>query len=464
MYKQKYCVDGNTCRLFAKPLKNTAVDDGQLIRLFEYFGSNIIEYLTSNVGHITSGCALKNSKYLDTVSTPESIYIDGLFYTDMNSKMAENYKEQSIFFNGFNEETPLAKFEWIKFISVFYGKEKEASDIFEAVAFQYICNKNLVLNNNLFARLRVAWLTSQAPNNEKWVTDDYEYVKNLLADIGVTITHEKEISSYKDVKKVLNQSHFLVDISSSSSGDYTINDFYDQYRYDADDKLLLLQEQNIIRNDATQTEEGIRVWENDYVAFPHLVLLDLIYWFHPKLFFENDYNANIVKKLYGGISLNDDIPSLNTDNDIPNVENNSTTTTNATDVNNIQENANLRKRAHTTHSVSSYWFRNIPRDTNIKKEPNDRCPSLLSEYVTNNICLSDSSFSGDYDEYAKFDNVMTQFKKYALIYYPIIGIVVIASVILGFIFLRYYKRRQLDKKGFSDNQKVVNDNAGFVEF
>ena len=26
----------------------------------------------------------------------------------MNSKMAENYKEQSIFFNGFNEETPLA--------------------------------------------------------------------------------------------------------------------------------------------------------------------------------------------------------------------------------------------------------------------------------------------------------------------------------------------------------------------
>jgi len=165
MYKQKYCVDGNTCRLFAKPLKNTAVDDGQLIRLFEYFGSNIIEYLTSNVGHITSGCALKNSKYLDTVSTPESIYIDGLFYTDMNSKMAENYKEQSIFFNGFNEETPLAKFEWIKFISVFYGKEKEASDIFEAVAFQYICNKNLVLNNNLFARLRVAWLTSQAPNN-----------------------------------------------------------------------------------------------------------------------------------------------------------------------------------------------------------------------------------------------------------------------------------------------------------
>jgi len=40
------------------------------------------------------------------------------------------------------------------------------------------------MGNNLFARLRVAWLTSQAPNNEKWFTNDYEYFKNLLAYAG----------------------------------------------------------------------------------------------------------------------------------------------------------------------------------------------------------------------------------------------------------------------------------------
>jgi hypothetical protein len=468
-YIDKYCVNGNTCRVFSKPLRNTGVDSAQLIRLFEYLGSDIIEYLTPAVGHITSGCAFKNAKFIEATSTPESIYIDGLFYTDPKSKMAQAYKDQSILFNGFNEDTPLARFEWIKFISVFYGKEKEASDIFESVAFQYVCNKNLIMGNNLFARLRVAWLTSQAPNNEKWFTNDYEYFKNLLADAGATLSNENEITSYKDVKDTLTKSHFLVDISSGSSGDYTINDFYDQYRYDVNDNLLLLKEQNILRNDASQTEDGIKVWENDYAAFPHLVLLDLIYWFHPKLFFENDYNANIVKKLYAGISLNDDFPSdtpTDTGLDQTNQTNQTVVTGNstATDSNNIQNNEKLRKRYHITHSVSSYWFRNIPRDTNIKRIPNNRCPSLLSEYVSNNICLSDASFSGDYDEYAKFDDVMTQVKNYAVIYYPIIGVVVLASLIIGFIFIKIYRKRQLERKGYNDSQKILHDTEGFVEF
>jgi len=462
-YKDKYCSNGSTCRMFSRPLKNTAVDSAQLIRFFEYLGGDIIQYLTPAVSHITSGCAYKNARYIESTSTPESIYIDGFFYSDPSSKMAQAYKEQSIFFNGFNENSPLAKFEWIKFISVFYGMEKEASDIFDSVAFQYICNKNLIMNNNLFARLRVAWLTSQSPEDEKWITTDYEYVKNILADVGATISHQKEITSYKDAKEVLAKSHFLIDISSHSSSEYSINDFYDQYRYDKDDKLLLLQEQNIIRNDATQTEDGIKVWENDYMAFPHLVLLDLIYWFHPKLFFENEYNANIVKKLYGGISVNDDLSNVkNTDKPTeqkPIVQANTTSVDDA-----AKETAKLRKRNHISHSISSYWFRNVPRDTNIKREPNNRCPSLLYEYTSNNICLSDANFSGDYDEYAKFDDVMTQVKEYAIIYYPIIGAVVLLSLILGFVFLRLYKKRQLEKKGYSDNQKILHDTEGFVEF
>ena len=74
--------------------------------------------------------------------------------------------------------------EWIKFISVFYGLEKEATKIFETITYQYVCNRDLILKNSYFARLRIAWLTSQAPNNEKWYTPDYEYVKSLLADAG----------------------------------------------------------------------------------------------------------------------------------------------------------------------------------------------------------------------------------------------------------------------------------------
>jgi len=453
-YKDVYCSNGNSCRLFAKPLKVTAVDDSQLIRFFEYLGTTLVNYL-GNVGHITSGCAYSNAKYILQDNTPETIPIDGLFYTDLNSRLAQTYKEQSIYFNGINEPTPLAKFEWIKFISVFYGMEEQATKIFESVEFQYNCNKNLIANNNYFARLRVAWLTSQSPNNEKWLTNDYDYVKNLLADAGATLSNDKEITSYKKVKETLSKSHFLIDISSGSSGEYTLTDFYDQYRYNVDDDLMLLKEQNIIRNDASRSDDGVRTWEDDYMAFPHLVLLDLIYWFHPRLFFENDYNSNIVKKLYGGVSVNEDTTN----------QNNTQTTINGnnTDANNVQGNE-LRKRFHVSHSVSSYWFRNIPKDTNFRIQPKTRCPSLLSEYVTNDICLSDVSFKGDYDEYAMFDDVMTQVKNYAIIYYPIIGVVSIISLVFAYIFLKMLRKRQLERKGYNDSQKILHDTEGFVEF
>jgi len=333
--------------------------------------------------------------------------------------------------------------------------EKEATDIFEKVLVQYNCNRDLIQKNNLFARLRVSWLTSQAPNNEKWFTNDYDYVKEILADAGATLNHEKEITSYKKAKAALEQSHFLIDISSGSSGEYKITDFYDQYRYDVNDDLLLLREQNIIRNDAARSIDGVRTWEDDYMAFPHLVLLDLIYWFHPRLFIDNEYNSNIVKELYGG-----DV-TQNTQEDAS--VNESIVNGNSTDTAGAGEN-NLRKRNHVSHTISSYWFRNIPRNTNFKIVPKDGCPSVLSKYVTNNICLSDMYFKGDYDEYAAFDDVMTQVKNYAIIYYPIIGAVVVFSLILGYIFLRMYRRRQLEKKGYNDNQKILHDNEGFVEF
>ena len=136
------------------------------------------------------------------------------------------------------------------------------------------------------------------------------------------------------------------------------------------------------------------------------------------------------------------------------ISNNNSTETNSN---------NLKKRIHITHTISSYWFRNIPKDTSFRTEPKDRCPSLLSEYIDTNICLTDAGFRGDYDEYAMFDNVVTQVKNYAIIYYPIIGIVSVASLILAYLFLKCFKRHQLEKKGYNDNQKILNDNEGFVE-
>jgi len=460
-YKDIYCSDGNSCRFFSKPLRRTAVDNSQLIAFFEYLGSDLIKFL-GNVGHTTSGCVNKNNyMFLEAKDTPEDLPIDGFFYTDLNSKFATTYKEQSIYFNGINENSPMAKFEWIKFISVFYGLEKKATEIFENVLAQYNCNRDLIQNNALFARLRIAWLTSQAPNNEKWFTNDYEYVKALLADAGATLTNEKEITSYKKVKETLSQSHFLVDISSGSSGEYKITDFYDQYRYDINDDLPLLKEQNIIRNDASRSEDGVRTWEDDYMAYPHLVLLDLIYWFHPRLFLDIEYNTNIVKKLYGITTIQDAasvIQSITGGNSTVTENNTNTNTTQAVEQN------KLRKRNHVSHTVSSYWFRNIPRNTNFKIVPKDGCPTLLSQYVTENICLTDMDFKGDYDEYAAFDDVMTQVKNYAIIYYPIIGTVIVISLILGFIFLRWLRKRQLARKGFNDDQKILHDTDGFVQF
>jgi len=200
------------------------------------------------------------------------------------------------------------------------------------------------------------------------------------------------------------------------------------------------------------------------MAFPHLVLLDLIYWFHPRLFLESQYNSNIVKKLYGEAPVQDAASVIQSITGGNSTVSNTTEATGAVDNTQAVENNQLRKRSHVSHTVSSYWFRNIPRNTNFKVVSKDGCPSVLSEYVKENICLTDIDFKGDYDEYAAFDDVMTQVKNYAIIYYPIIGVVTVISLILGYIFLKMLRRRHLEKKGFSDNQKILNDNEGFVEF
>ena len=67
-----------------------------------------MKYL-GNVNHITSGCAFKNAKFLNESSTSDEIItIDGFFYTDINSNFVQTYKDQSIYINSLNENTPLS--------------------------------------------------------------------------------------------------------------------------------------------------------------------------------------------------------------------------------------------------------------------------------------------------------------------------------------------------------------------
>lgn len=445
-YKEKYCSNGKICRMFAKPLKNTVIDSPEIARFIEYFDEelSLIKYF-GNVQKITSGCTYSGTKYLTENDSDTTVTVDGIFYTNSSSIFVQKFKNYSIYFGAENEETPLARFEWIKFLSIFYGKEIEATEVFNAVEKQYNCNKEMVLNNSRFAKLRVAWLSSYSPRKESWLVPDPKYAKNLLSDAGATISTETEITLFKDLHEILKKSHFLIDSSASSIAEFSMDDIFDQYHYRLDSDLLLLTHNNILKNDATRSMEGFSVWDNDYMAFPHLVLLDMLYWFHPRLFFGDESNFNIISNFYNLATFDN------------------STTYQINNINSTKSSPTKRSFLYQNSQTSGYWFRNLALNNDYKTNNETECPSRLHKFLASNVCLSDKHFYGDYDDYAAFDSIISQIKNYSVLYYHIIGFVCLLSVILAFVFLKLYRKHLHKRREFSDGHKVNGKNEGFVE-
>jgi len=184
--------------------------------------------------------------------------------------------------------------------------------------------------------MRVVWL-NKVPNQDLWIMNDSLYKTNLLNDAGAEVLSIKE-SSVESLHEVLKNAHFVIDDTDSSYDDSPMDEFEKNYKYDENSKknVNFIMKRNILRNDGARSSNNISSWDEDYLVYPHLLLVDLIYWFHPKLPIDKYFRFEIGNNVYD----------------------------------------------------HHYWFRNIATESPIHMTSNTKCPTEMPDILTQNICIN----------------------------------------------------------------------------
>ena len=177
------------------------------------------------------------------------------------------------------ESHPLGRAEWIKFLGLFTGREKEAEEIFTALEKRYL--SLAALSNNVKYRPTVVRGT---PFSGRWyVAGGKSYVGTFLHDAGADyIFKETQFTGSRpmDIELVYER---------GQAAEFWVNcgvwQNLDQARR-ADPRFAAfksLQDGRVYNNNLRVNEQGGNdYWESGVMA-PDLVLADMIHIFHPEL-------------------------------------------------------------------------------------------------------------------------------------------------------------------------------------
>lgn len=179
------------------------------------------------------------------------------------------------------EQEPLARAEWIKFISSFYNRELEADSIFKEIERNYLSleekAKNIAIKPTVFSNL---------PFKEIWYMPCGDnYMAKLIADAGGNFlwkdaTATNGLNLNLDYEAVYNKAAeadywvnvgFAKSLAEIKSADKK-NTFFKAYKNG-----------NVYNNNQRNTaSDGFDFWESGAMN-PDKVLMDLIYIFHPEV-------------------------------------------------------------------------------------------------------------------------------------------------------------------------------------
>ena len=189
------------------------------------------------------------------------------------------------------ENSPLARAEWIKFIALFFDKEKEANEIFNGLVERY--NKLSELTKKETYRPTV--FTEALFGGIWYEPGGQSYVAKLLSDAGSDYIW-KDDPSAASIK--LNYEQVF---EKANDADYWINVHFWKNMRDAskndsrNSKFKAFRTGNIYNNNALVNQSGfLDYWESGAINCD-LVLSDLIKIFHPDLL--PGYKLTYYKKL-----------------------------------------------------------------------------------------------------------------------------------------------------------------------
>jgi iron complex transport system substrate-binding protein len=182
------------------------------------------------------------------------------------------------------ERSPLGRAEWIKFLAVFFNKERDAEAIFKATAETY---EKMVAKTKDIVEKPTVFLNTPY-NGVWWMPGGNSFTATFLRDAGASYLWADNPSTGS------TGLNFEAVYEQAADADYWLHPGQWNKLKDGiaiDERLAqfrAFQEGNVYNNNARVNEHGGNDYWESGLTRPDLVLADLIKIFHPKLFPEHE--------------------------------------------------------------------------------------------------------------------------------------------------------------------------------
>lgn len=238
----------------------------------------VLDHVASNeVAEVGSGPSVNVELLLDL--EPELIMTYGQGGEWDTHPKLEEAKLPYVINAEWNEKTPLARAEWIKFLALFFNQEAEANRIFDSIVAEYTRLTELAAT----APERPTVFSGAPYQGTWWVSGGGSYAAQLLSDAGGKYIWEDDESTGSlmlDIETVYEE---------AGEADFWLNTGYWGSLADAKaaderfTKFAAYQNGMLYNNNLRMGPGGGSEYFETGPANPQIILADLIAIFHPEL-------------------------------------------------------------------------------------------------------------------------------------------------------------------------------------
>lgn len=299
--KTRYCT--GRIKSFVVPLANYSVDTtASPVSFFELLG--VLENLKGiTSAQVASQCVLQayaggNVQLVNRTDTGKLSQFRAHFVStdeDKGCNFAAYVPSE--------EDTPLQRAEWIKYLGTFTNSEDRANAVYNAIKANYLCLSKAAAALSTRFKPVVAWVEF-TEGVWTFVRENYklQYVKDAGAEIvDATITDKRFNGSDPEDMDNLHAILCTVDVVidqtyASDPAEYKLSTFLDNIDVGRDSCFSFITNQSIWRFDKRIGNSKTLDWSDGAISQPQLVLADLIEVFFPTGNYTTVYFRNLAKE------------------------------------------------------------------------------------------------------------------------------------------------------------------------
>lgn len=253
---------------------------------------------------ITSQCILKwyQSGEIDIVNKTDAQQLTQFtahFISNTDGQQSCNFAT----FAPTEEDTPLQRAEWIKYLGTFGNSEARANKVFDTVKENYLCLSRVAANKTTQFKTIVAWLQyseglwsfSREEYKLKYVVDAGG--ENLDASISRNVYNVSVPDDLDNFHAILCTIDVVIDESYAPDPTaYTISTFLENINVADRSCFAFLTNGSLWRYDKRIRDAAPLDWFDGGISQPQLVLADLLEAFFPTGNYTTTYFRNLVKE------------------------------------------------------------------------------------------------------------------------------------------------------------------------